>query len=282
MCAEASKLSRVDFEIPMPMKNMIHSITRSDNTGMLCPKCNFEQEPDNRECPRCGIVFSKYKGTATSGPKPQVRLSEETRQSLGKTEFVKNLLFDVEPDIPMFHFAGRSLLFLGLVILGSRFAFTSLTDPSYGGSLLHLINLPFHEAGHIFFRPLGRFMTSIGGSLGQLLMPFVCLTALLVWRRDAFGASVCLWWFGENFVDLAPYINDARALSLPLLGGNTGRTAPYGFHDWEYILKEMGLLRYDHLLAGISHKLGICLMALAVAWSVYILFLQYRNLDRPS
>lgn len=249
---------------------------------MLCPKCHFEQSEDSLECPRCGIVFRKYRATPASGPRPEGDPSGKPEPAPSTKDFLKGLLFDVQPDIPLLYFVGRALLFLVLAVLGTRFALTSLTDPTYGGSLLHLVNLPFHEAGHIFFRPLGRFMTSLGGSLGQLLMPLVCLAALLLWRRDAFGASVCLWWFGENFVDLAPYINDARSLTLPLLGGNTGRSAPYGFHDWEYLLKEAGLLRYDHLLAGLSHKLGIFLMALALAWAGAILFLQYRNLDRPS
>ena len=43
------------------------------------------------------------------------------------------------------------------------------------GSFWHLVNLPFHEAGHILFRPFGRLMTSLGGSITQLLMPLICL-----------------------------------------------------------------------------------------------------------
>ena len=69
-------------------------------------------------------------------------------------------------------------------------------------------------------------MTSLGGSLGQLLMPLICLIVFLIKTKDAFAVSVSLWWFGENFMDLASYINDARARKLMLLGGNTGRNAP--------------------------------------------------------
>ena len=25
-----------------------------------CPKCNFKTQPTNNECPKCGIIFSKY------------------------------------------------------------------------------------------------------------------------------------------------------------------------------------------------------------------------------
>jgi len=64
-------------------------------------------------------------------------------------------------------------------------------------------------------------------------------------------------------MDLAPYVNDARSLTLPLLGGNTGRTSPYGFHDWEFILRETKLLRYDHVLANATNALGTLLMICA-------------------
>jgi hypothetical protein len=69
---------------------------------------------------------------------------------------------------------------------------------------LHLVNLPFHEAGHVIFSPFGRFMQVLGGTLGQLLMPTICMAVLLLRTREAFGAAVALWWLGENFMDVAP------------------------------------------------------------------------------
>jgi hypothetical protein len=148
-----------------------------------------------------------------------------------------------------------------------------------GNSFFHLVNLPFHEAGHLFFQLLGRWMASLGGTLGQLLIPVTCLLVLLLKTKDPFGASVSLWWFGENFMDIAPYINDARNQELMLLGGITGREADYGYHDWEFILSEIGLLRYDHTLASIAQGLGIVLMLLSFAWAGVVLFKQYRQLD---
>ena len=88
---------------------------------------------------------------------------------------------------------------------------------------MHLPDLIFHEAGHILFSPLGRFMTVLGGSLTQLLVPLVCAGAFLWQTRDAFGAAIAVWWAGQNLIDLAPYINDARDLQLVLLGGQDGR-----------------------------------------------------------
>src|SRR5438309_8047992 len=64
---------------------------------------------------------------------------------------------------------------------------THVRDGSLGSNFLHLVLLPFHEAGHVIFRPFGTFIMILGGSLGQLLMPIVAGVALLVQRRDAFG-----------------------------------------------------------------------------------------------
>lgn len=115
----------------------------------------------------------------------------------------------------------------------------------------------------------------LGGSLGQLLMPFICLIVFLVKSRDPFGASVALWWLGQNFIDLAPYINDARALNLTLLGGITGRDAA-NYHDWEFILRKLGLLSWDHGLAKFSHFTGSLFILIAFAWGGYLLYRQYE------
>ena len=120
-------------------------------------------------------------------------------------------------------------------------------------SVLHLPNLIFHEAGHVLFSPFGRFMTVLGGSLFQVLVPVVCAIAFLR-QKDAFAAAVCTWWAGQNLLDLAPYIADARALQLVLLGGHTG--AEVEGHDWEYLLTALGWMQHDRTLglAVPSHR----------------------------
>jgi hypothetical protein len=102
--------------------------------------------------------------------------------------------------------------------------------------------------------------------------------ALLITRRNTFGGSASLWWLGQNFTDIAPYINDARALELILIGGVTGREVDG--HDWENILGTLGWLRYDHLIAHMSYTLGIVLMVVALIWGGYILHRQWKNADR--
>jgi hypothetical protein len=175
-------------------------------------------------------------------------------------------------------FYGRALVGLGLAIWTLTFLPHRPADPDLH-SWLHNVNLVFHEAGHPIFGILGwDFLTSLGGSLMQLLIPAVCLLTLLLKTRDPFGASVGLWWLGENFIDLGPYIADARALELELLGGATG--AEVEGHDWEAILTALDLLAYDVTLGRLAHLLGLALMFTALAWGGYLLARQWPRLDK--
>lgn len=249
---------------------------------MKCPKCGFEQANQHTECIRCGIIFEKYRRFQSFTSNSNILPLENTGKPAETEKPVKKLLLYVEPGINPIYFGGRILIFLLFFIWGWKFILTPMESNYTGNSFWHLVNLPFHEAGHIVFRPFGEFITSLGGSLGQLLMPLICFFVFILKSKDTFAASIALWWFGENFMDLAPYINDARELKLMLLGGNTGRTSPYGFHDWEYILTESGWLHYDHALAHFAYNLGTVLMLISFIWGGYLLFKQYRNLDLPE
>lgn len=190
---------------------------------------------------------------------------------------LKDWLFAVEESVNPFHFAGRALVWLGLATWGWTFMRTPVKSDSWQESFMHNINLPFHEAGHLIFLPLGEFMTVLGGSLFQVLMPLICAGAFLLKNRDPFGASVGLWWAAQSLMDVSPYINDARDLEMVLLGGVTGRDVE-DFHDWERILRWLNLLPYDHTIAAVAKGLGSVAMTLALAWGAYVLVLQYRRL----
>jgi hypothetical protein len=137
-----------------------------------------------------------------------------------------------------------------------------------GASVLHQPDLIFHEAGHILFSPFGDFMSTLGGSLTQVLIPIVCAVAFLTTHRDLFGASVMAWWTGQNLLDVAIYINDARALQLTLVGGHTG--AEVEGHDWERILTMTNALHLDHRIAMAVQIAGALLMAASLVWAAVI------------
>ncbi|KPK94648.1 MAG: hypothetical protein AMJ94_01360 [Deltaproteobacteria bacterium SM23_61] len=245
---------------------------------MRCPKCNFVQSDQNTECLKCGIVFEKYQDRRLP-PLRKGAVSEKKGSTSEEGTLFEKLILFVEPKVNPFYFGGRIIVFLIIFIWGWKFILTPMARNYAGESFFHLVNLPFHEAGHLFFQLFGQWMGSLGGTLGQLLIPSVCLLVFLIKMKNPFGASVSLWWLGESFMDIAPYINDARTQELVLLGGITGREADYGYHDWEFILNEIGLLQYDHTLAHIAQYFGIVLMFISFAWAGYLLYKQYKNLD---
>lgn len=210
---------------------------------------------------KCGLVFFKYARTH----KQKMLTSEPATPAL---------IWQIKEAHNPFYRMGRFLLLVVMTWLSWKLIFSPI-DYWQGNmaarSFLHNINLPFHEFGHILFQPFGDYMQSLGGSLGQLLMPLICFVALLWKTRDAFGAAVALWWFGESFLDMVSYINDAGSLTMPLLGGNEGRSSPYGFHDWEYILTEIGLLHIHLGLAKTVHALGSILMISSLIWMLLLL-----------
>lgn len=116
--------------------------------------------------------------------------------------------------------------------------------------LLHQTNLAFHEAGHIIFGIFGRVISILGGSLGQLMI-LLLVSGHFWYQRDAAGFAFGSFWFFENFLDVAHYMADARALILPLIGG-LGPEA----HDWRNLFMEWGVLRHDTQIASWVNTLG--------------------------
>jgi len=227
---------------------------------MKCPKCNHVQS-STETCEKCGIYFHKYERAQ------QQRVAQSQFKEVG-------LLWQMKEVDNLMYRGGRFLLLLGLLWLSWDLIFSPIDywqGNAASRSFLHSINLPFHEFGHIMFRAFGRFMASLGGSLGQLLMPATCLVVLLWKTRDAFGAAVCLWWLGESLLDLVAYINDAAHLSMPLLGGNEGSSSPYGFHDWEFILTEAGLIQNAENIALFIHVAGSLVISLALFWMLILM-----------
>jgi hypothetical protein len=170
---------------------------------------------------------------------------------------------------------GRGLLLAGLALWTLAFMRHGLNAAYLGGSFMHLVHIPFHEAGHVLLSPFGRFITVLGGSAFQVAIPVICAGVLLVKTRDPFGGAVAAWWAGQSLMDLAPYIADARALQLVLLGGKTG--AEVEGHDWEYLLQTIGWLRYDTALGRASFTIGALAMIAALAWGAAVVWRQWST-----
>ncbi|HEX9186157.1 MAG TPA: zinc ribbon domain-containing protein [Vicinamibacteria bacterium] len=173
-------------------------------------------------------------------------------------------LFGLPDEATRAGLAARAALLLLLALWTLGFLRHGMDAGHLMRSFLHLVHLPFHEAGHVLLTPFGRFVSVLGGSLFQVAIPLLCSGVFLLKNRDPFAASVTLWWAGQSLMDLAPYVADARALRLPLLGGRTG--AEVEGHDWEYLLEALGLTRHDVTLGRLSFVLGALVMLAALAW----------------
>jgi hypothetical protein len=172
---------------------------------------------------------------------------------------------------------GRAVFLLFLSVW-TTMLIGSVSAERVNSSFIHLPNLVFHEAGHILFSPFGHFMSVLGGSLTQVLVPLVCAGAFLWQAHDPFGAAVASWWAGENLIDVAPYINDARDLKLVLLGGKTGGEVEG--HDWEYLLNAMGVAHKDHTIAAAVQAIGILIMIAGLVWGAMVVVNQLGMLRR--
>jgi len=130
---------------------------------------------------------------------------------------------------------------------------------------LDLVNLAFHEAGHVFLTPFGETMHFLGGSLGQLFVPALLIGYFLLRRPSLTGAAFCVWWLGESFVNVAYYMADARELAMPLVGG--------GVHDWNWIFYRFDLLDEPSVdfISGLTHGFGVIVMIIGLGWMAFFL-----------
>ena len=123
--------------------------------------------------------------------------------------------------------------------------------------LLDNIDLVIHEAGHFFFSFFGKFIYTLGGTLMQIILPSII--ALFFFRNNyRTGVQFGLLWLGQNFINISIYAADARVRKLPLLGGNKV------YHDWHYLLGELGILEYDQIVGYIIVGIAIIIFAVAV------------------
>ncbi len=247
------------------------------DTYSQCPKCGYklpQSLPASAACPACGIYFFKWVQPGCAPVLPKVDDESISNEEDG---FFAALFQPLEK-MDAITFYGRSIV-LALLVIWSWFLFGyDYRDGEIGGSFMHNILLPIHEAGHVLFRPFGEFMMVLGGSLFQLIFPFGIGVAFILKNRDNFGAAICLWWASVSLVDLSPYIYDALHPQLTLVGGGTG--AEDGPHDWMYLLITLRQIDNAQRWGAAAHVCGGLAMLLALVWGAAILWRQRKQLDR--
>lgn len=137
-----------------------------------------------------------------------------------------------------------------------------------GFLFLDYANLMIHEAGHFFFSWFGYTITILGGTLAELLVPFLC-AAYFFTRREAPAFAFCSFWFFENFPYIGTYMADAREQALPLVGS--------GDHDWGILFGQWGLLMQDQKIGATMRILGWIGMLASAAWLARRIYLSALN-----
>jgi TfoX C-terminal domain len=148
-----------------------------------------------------------------------------------------------------------------VVLFMAWYGFLNLSHPDRG-LFLDGVNLVIHEAGHFLWLIFGEFLHFLGGSLTQILVPFVFV--VYFWRsHQRFAACVAAFWTASSLFGLSIYIGDARAMELPLLGGDNVE------HDWNWLLSNMNALKADHALSAVVYVMGLIFLAVSVFGGLY-------------
>jgi len=216
-----------------------------------CPYCGAANLPDSEFCGAC------YKNLHIPG---EVRAAVKVRKILaaGSSSSLPGAREPGEPR-PAIRLWARVIIISGLFLFYTRW----LKNDNYF-SVMDFVNLPFHEAGHVFLGFFGRFISVLGGTIFQLLIPAVCLVHLL--RRGAnLGWQLCLFWIGQSLLNISIYAGDAIRQALPLVGG--------GEHDWTYLLTETGLIAHTD---GVAKFIFLCGSAL-IFFSFYLIGLDAKT-----
>jgi len=176
--------------------------------------------------------------------------------------------------VPRAVWLGRLAALIAMGLWSASVALGRMTDPP---TLVHLTVILFHEAGHVVFGPFGTTLAVAGGTLGQLLMPLICVVALHR-NGDNFGAALCSAWMALSLVDASIYAYDAADPVLPLIGGGTGADS---FHDFVFLFDRCGQLGHARGWALLMKALGVAGALASLAWAAALLLLQSeRRADR--
>jgi len=214
-------------------------------------------------------------------PKPPGQRVLPDEASPGGLAIARALLLHTPDRVDSTSWFGRAATWVLLAVWGAWFVVQPWDAESIGQSFLHRPDLVFHEAGHILFGFFGDWVMFAGGSVMQCLVPAVLIGYFVFVQRQPFSAAVCLWWLGQNAVDLAPYIGDARALAMPLVGEWSEEIVSLraARHDWRNILAPLGWLEHDRSLGAAAGTLGRAVMVGALGWGAALLRLQWSRRD---
>ncbi len=259
-----------------------------------CPKCAHAPLPADQSfpaaCPACGLIFAKFTAAASPVRVPAASAAQadnaapDAEPAIIEKDpgLIQYWLLHVPEQVSNVNWWAR-IAGLALFSLWTLWIWSDVDIPAgeSGSRFLHIVLTPFHESGHyLIFRWFGQFIMTLGGTLGQHLLPIVLGYALLVKNRNPYGAAIALWLLGYSLIDMGVYMYDAFDPKLMLLSGKTG--AESDGHDWQNIFGDLGLLRHARGIGLFWGWIGYAVMLAGLVWAAYMVWLQRTKLtDSP-
>lgn len=149
------------------------------------------------------------------------------------------------------------------ILLAVHYPYPPLTGILF--FIMDHLTLILHEGGHTIFSIFGwRFLTILGGTLMQMLIPFLVLVSAF-WKGQNTLVQFSFFWLGYAWVDTAAYCADAQFQNLPLIGN-----LPKSAHDFTNLLTMTGLLDHYRSIAWVIYFIGIILLVLGLSWPLRV------------
>jgi len=121
--------------------------------------------------------------------------------------------------------------------------------------VMDTVTFIIHEGGHTLFGFFGwRFLTVLGGTLLQILIPFMIF--LVAWRKgQMYIGQLALYWLGFAWLDSSAYAADAYNQDLPLFGN-----LPKSAHDFMNMLSDLNILNHYKAVAWTMFTIGTLIL----------------------
>ena len=249
----------------------------------VCPKCGHAPLPADQSlpaaCPACGIVLAKFSATVVGSAAAHEVVEDDAPHG----NFFARWLLYVPPEVAKSNWYGRIAALVVFTLYTFKiFHDTNIFYGDLGGIFLSKVILPWHEAGHVIFSVFGRFMAVLGGTLGQHLFPIILGVALLMKRRDSFGAALAFWLLGYSMIYTGWYMHDAGDPQAMMVSGKS--SAEDDGHDFVNIFSDMGpwwIVNATKIGIFVG-RLGEVMMGIGLGWGAYLVWLQKSQLsDSP-
>ncbi len=127
--------------------------------------------------------------------------------------------------------------------------------------VLGLVDLGFHELGHLLTYWLPDLVTASMGSITQVAVPAGLAVYFAKWREEVPSATLMVAWAGSSARNVAVYIGDAPTERLQLIGGD---------HDWAFIFHRLDAMTMAPRVADLVGFLGSMTIAVAFLWAASV------------